>query len=345
MHLPLLASLPRRLRKILLWTAGIVLFYTVMGFLILPLIIRVVAVSQLSKQLGGREVKIQKVKLNPYALSVTIRGLLIKDKDGEPFVSWDEVYVNFQLASFFGHPWVFKEVSTSKPFVRVQVNKDYSFNFSDLLAQFSTNAPSKEPAKPLALRIDRLKIAGAAASLTDLTPRTPFQRTLGPIDVTLVNFQTDPANKNPYSIAGITDAGEKIAWSGYFYLQPLRSEGEFSLENLSLNKYAPLYQDFFRLQIVDGTVDAHTSYHFELTATNQVAWVTNSSMSLHSLKVLEARDGPTLLEVPEFKVSGASADAEARTASVDSIAGTGARIGLRRVKDKAINVLEVAKPS
>ena len=40
-----------------------VLFYTAAGFLILPLIIRAVAVKQLSKQLD-REVSIAKVKLN-----------------------------------------------------------------------------------------------------------------------------------------------------------------------------------------------------------------------------------------------------------------------------------------
>src|SRR5208283_2175676 len=105
-----------------------------------------------------------------------------------PFVSWDEVYVNLQLASFFGHTWIFKEISTKKPFVRVQMNADQTFNFSDLITKFSTNAPPAKPSKPLALRIDRLQIAGATASLADLTTRTPFKRVLGPLDVTLVNF-------------------------------------------------------------------------------------------------------------------------------------------------------------
>jgi len=41
---------------------------------------------------------------------------------------------------------------------------------------------------------------------------------------------------------GTTDAGEKISWNGFFYLDPLRSWGELTLENLPLAKYAPLYQ-------------------------------------------------------------------------------------------------------
>ena len=119
---------------------------TVAGFLILPPIVCSVAVKQISRQLD-REVSIEKIKINPFTLSTTIRGLLVKDKDGEPFVSWNEVYVNFQLSSFFGHAWVFKEISTSNPFVRVQMNQDYTFNFSDILAKFATNAPVAAPPK------------------------------------------------------------------------------------------------------------------------------------------------------------------------------------------------------
>ena len=148
---PIWNSLSPRRRKIIVWLLGLVAFYAVAGFLILPPIIRNVAASQLTKQLD-REVSIQKVKLNPFALSATVDGLLIKDKDGQPFVSWDEVYVNFQLSSFFGKAWVFKEISTTKPFVRAQMNQDYTFNFSDIIAKFSTNtAPAKTeaPSKPL----------------------------------------------------------------------------------------------------------------------------------------------------------------------------------------------------
>jgi hypothetical protein len=173
--------------------------YGILGFFVLPPIIRAVAVKQLSRQLD-REVSIEKVKINPFVLSTTVRGLLIKDKDGQPFISWDEVYVNFQLSSFLGHAWVFKEISVTKPYARVQINRDYTLNFSDLVAKFSTNAPDAapaKPAKPLALRVGRLQITGASASFSDYTTREPFKRVIGPLNVTLQNFRTDPENKNP----------------------------------------------------------------------------------------------------------------------------------------------------
>ncbi|MGA2029362.1 MAG: DUF748 domain-containing protein [Verrucomicrobiota bacterium] len=338
--------MPRK-RKVAFWILGLLLFYTVLGFLVLPPIVRAVAVKQLSSKLD-REVSIKKIKINPFAFSTTIRGLLIKDKDGKPFVSWDEVYVNFQLSSFFGKAWVFKEISTTKPFVRAQMNKDGTFNFSDLIAKFSTNAPSiapKQPSKPFVLHIGRLHIAGAAASLTDLTPRTPFTRLIGPLDVTLENFRTDPDNKNPYSFAGTTDAGETFSWSGYFYLDPLRSQGTLTLNDIALNKYAPLYQDLVRFEIRSGEIGLHADYRFELSASNRVAAVTNTAFALRNFKLGEPGNSNNIVELFHFAVTGASVDLQSRQAEVDSVAASGGKLFLQRGKDDSINVVELSKPA
>src|SRR4051812_39805262 len=148
-----------RLRKLFFWAIGLFLAYTLIGFLVLPPIIRSVAAKKLSEQLG-REVTIQQVKLNPFAFSATIRGVLIKEKNGDPFLSWDEAYGDFQATSLLSHTWVFKELRTAKPFVHVQMNGDGTFNFSDILNKFSTNSTPKAPsgpAKQLAVRVDKIE--------------------------------------------------------------------------------------------------------------------------------------------------------------------------------------------
>src|SRR5262245_16390840 len=76
------------------------LLYTVMGFFVLPAIIK----SQIVKRLPGfthRQAVVQQVKVNPYALSLTIRGLSLSETNGEPFAGFEEFYVNFQLSSLF----------------------------------------------------------------------------------------------------------------------------------------------------------------------------------------------------------------------------------------------------
>jgi hypothetical protein len=348
MKVPFLSSISPRKRKLVLWAFWLLLIYTVVGFLILPPIIRSVAVKQISQQLN-REVSIEQVKINPFVLSCTVRGLLIKDTDGEPFVSWDEVYVNFQLSSFLGHAWVFKEISTSKPYVRVQMNKDKTFNFSDILAKFATNAPAagvpKTPTKPLILHVDRLRIGGASAALADFTTREPFKRTIGPLDITLDDFRTDPDNKNPYSFIGTTDAGEQISWSGFFSLSPLRSAGELRLFRFTLNKYAPLYQDLVKFEIRDGAIGLDAKYHFELNGTNLTAAVDDAAFGLRDFKLAAPGESNNLVELPLFAVTGVKADLESHQASVDSVIADGGKLFVSRSKDNSVNVVELAKPS
>jgi len=339
--------IPLRKRRLALWSLGLLVFYAVVGFLILPPIVRSIAVKQLSKQLG-RDVSIEKIKINPFALSTTVRCLLIKDKDGEPFVSWDEVYVNFQISSLFTKAWTFKEISIIRPFARAQMNKDGTFNFSDLVAKFSTNAApaaAKTEPKPLVLHIRSLHIIGATASLADFTPREPFKRTLGPLDLTLDDFRTDPDNKNPYAFSGTTDAGEQISWSGFFYLDPLRSQGEVKLFHFTLNKYAPLYQDLVRFEIRGGSIATDTKYHFELSASNRVAVVDDSAFALRDFKLGAPGDSNNIVELPLFAVTGASADLLSRQATVDTVMTKGAKLFLSRDKNEAVNVVELAKPA
>ena len=339
-------SLTPRQRRLIIGALALLAAYTLIGFVILPPIIRSVATKELSRQLD-REVSIREVKLNPFVLSATVDGLLIKDKDGQPFVSWDEVYVNFQLVSLFSKAWTFKEVSTTRPYLRAQMNWDGTFNFSDLIAKFATNAPAADarPSAPLVLHIARLHIAGAAAAFTDMTMRHPFTRVIGPLDVSLENFGTDPDNKNPYSFAGTTDAGETFSWSGYFYLDPVRSRGELTLGKIGLNKYAPLYQDFVKFDIRDGSVALHANYDFAWSETNRQMSVTNTSFALRNFRLGALGDTNDIIALPLFGVTGVNVDLESHRAEVGSVLANGADLNVQRGRDRPFNVVEISTPA
>ena len=304
------------------------------------------AVKQLGKELH-REVTIEKVRLNPYALSLTVRGLKVKDRDAETLFAWDNVYVNLQLASFFGHPWVLDEVSVINPYARLQVNKDYSLNISDILqAHAPTNAPPKPaaPARPLAVRIRQLRVEGARLSATDLTPKEPFHRVIGPVRIALTNFYTQPGSRNPHRFTGSTDTGETFSWNGEFSLDPLRAAGELSVENVALNRFAPLYEDFVRFEIRDGIAGFRAAYRFEQTQAGIVVAVSNASFALRSFKLGAPGVAEDLLDLPEFSVSGVSGDLLSRRVEVGAVAVRGADLNLTREKGAAFNVIAAAQP-
>ena len=59
----------------------------------LPPVLKMILVKKLSENLH-RQVTIQKIKINPYALTVDVKGFLVKERgSAENFVSFDEIFV------------------------------------------------------------------------------------------------------------------------------------------------------------------------------------------------------------------------------------------------------------
>jgi uncharacterized protein involved in outer membrane biogenesis len=320
------------------------LVYALFGFLILPPILRAVAVRQLAKELH-RVVALEKVRLNPFVLSLTARGLKIQDPDGGTLLSWDELYVNFQLSSLFSRDWTFKEIALVNPCARVQVNPDGSLNISDILASRSrTNAASVRPARLPLLRVGRLRIEGARLALADLTTRTPYRRLIGPVNLSVTDFHTDPNNSNPHVFTGTIDTGETFSWGGRFSTDPPGARGELGVDNLSLKNFAPLYEDLVNFEIRDGVVGFHVNYDFALGPASRRAALSNASFTLRSFKLAAPGAGENLLELPEVTVAGFSGDVLARRIDVDSVAVQGVEFNLTRESGAGFNVLAAAQP-
>lgn len=340
-------SLSPRKRKLISWVFGFLFVYALVGFCILPPIIRAVAVKQLSTQLG-RKVTIKSIRLNPFTFSTRVSGLLIEDKDRQPFVSWDNVYVKFQLTSVFLKEWTFKDIEVTGPYARVQMNKDYTFNFSDIIEKFSTNTPgatSPKPSSPLLVRVKQLMVTNALVAIADFTEQTPFKRTIGPVNFDLKDFHTAPGIDSPYSFAGTTDAGERFAWHGYVCVNPLRSAGSLTVNDITLSNFAPIYQDIVQFEIRSGQIGAHAEYRFEWSATNKVAAVTNAAFALRKFRLAQTGGTNDLIDVFHLAVTGASLDLEGHEAAIGRIFVTGAQANVLRDKNKKINVVEITQPA
>lgn len=86
MRVSLLLSRLLRHKRLAVGAALGFLLYTAFGFLVLPAVVRVIAVKQFSAHLD-RTVMVQKVRLNPYLLSASIRGLWITDQESAPLLA------------------------------------------------------------------------------------------------------------------------------------------------------------------------------------------------------------------------------------------------------------------
>lgn len=158
-----------KLKKYLIVLGIIVAVFTVFGFFGVPPILKSVLTKQLSQNLH-RDVSIRQIKFNPYVLSLTVRDLLIKDREpGKTFVSFDELYLNLQIMSALRRAIIFKEIRLKKPFINLVRHADFTYNFSDLMEKKDSKTQPKPGAKsrPLRFSLNNITIEGGSIDLLD----------------------------------------------------------------------------------------------------------------------------------------------------------------------------------
>ncbi len=161
-------GLVRNRKTLLIWAATLLVVFTIIGFFIVPPILKSVLATQLTAALH-REVAIREVRFNPFALSATVRGLTVKEPKGsETFASFEELYVNLEsYYSLFKWSAVVREVRLTKPFVRLVRRADESYNFSDLLP--GPKPQPATPAKPVHFSVNNIQVIDGGADITDET--------------------------------------------------------------------------------------------------------------------------------------------------------------------------------
>jgi uncharacterized protein involved in outer membrane biogenesis len=160
-----LAKRPKVRRRLALAAAAVAL-YALVGFVAVPPMLRSFLAGTLTKALH-RRTTVERVAVNPFALSLRVRGLTVREPDSDrPFVSFDELYANFKLSTLLHLAPVLKEVRLAGLHVRIVRNADGSYNFSDLL-RASSPAPAR-PSKPLRYALNNIELIGGSVDFDDL---------------------------------------------------------------------------------------------------------------------------------------------------------------------------------
>ena len=135
-----------RTRKIAIWLAAIVVGFGVLLGLAAPPLLRGKIASDLSKKLH-RPVTIEQIKINPYALTVSVRGFLMREKQGQTAaLSFEELFVNLELQSLFRLAPVIEELRLVKPYVNLVRQQDLKYNFQDLIDEFTVRPAGADAA-------------------------------------------------------------------------------------------------------------------------------------------------------------------------------------------------------
>ncbi|MEN6488681.1 MAG: DUF748 domain-containing protein [Smithella sp.] len=159
-------------KKISIALAVIFFLIGIIGFFILPSVIKPVLIKKMTAALH-RQVSVEKISINPYALSVTVQGFKISEPvaSPNPFVAFDEFYANmYGISSLFQGELILEEVKLTKPYINIVRREGNTYNFSDLLPK-DEKKPAKE-SKPFYFSFNNIQITDGSIDFQDAPNKT-----------------------------------------------------------------------------------------------------------------------------------------------------------------------------
>ncbi|MBI9083145.1 MAG: DUF748 domain-containing protein [Desulfobacterales bacterium] len=315
-------------RWTLIAATALLLVYTVIGFFIAPMVAESILPEKLSAALN-RKVQIGDIAINPFRLTVAIRGLQIDETDDSPFAAVDEIFVDAELAPALAGTWTLSTLRVSAPRVHILRNRDGGFNFSDMAPKDAGQRPEAKPApagQPAMFRVRSLKIDSGQVVFEDRTPTVPFQTKAAPIDLSVENLTNLPGETTGYRLGLATEARERLDIQGTAAISSMRAKTDLTLADLTLEKYAVYFKEAVGFDLTAGTLALTASATFGTTTGKPDDLKLTAETQVTNLTLKDRKTGGLVIQLDRLAVEKAAVDLAATAVDVGAIQASGLRV-------------------
>ncbi len=331
-----------RLKKILI---GLVIFFvvfTLVGFFVIPPILKSVLIKKLSENLH-REVTITQIKVNPYTLSLTVRGFKVKDrKESETFFSFDELFVNLQSLSAFKLALVFKEIRLTNPFVKISRHPDLSYNFSDLLEKKAETPPAEKARnrRPLRFSLNNIQLIENGGidiwdgpkqtkhTVRELNIGVPFLSNIpSQIDIFVQPAFSAKINETPYKLQGNTKP----------FGDTLETVFDININDLDIPYYLAYLPMKLNFKIVSAFLDVQTKISFIQHRDKEPSLTVTGNVSLKKVALDDNKKNP-LFRLPLLDIGIAPTEPLRQVIHLSKISIQSPELEIRRDEKGGLNV-------
>lgn len=341
-----------RTKKIAIILAGLVLFYALAGFLVIPLVAEKMLPDKLSAALN-RSVSVENIRLNPFTLTAAVEGFKILDKNStDPFVGFDELLVNVQTMSLFKLGLVVKEVRLTKPDIHIIRLSETGFNFSDLIPEKSPEQKNPEPEPETEGRSFRFSISNIAIidgniAIQDNTVQK--HHALSKINLTLPRISNFDSHIDSYSEPLLTADLNQADVSIDVDTKPFHGTMETIVNLSAINIEIPHYfayvpENMVGSKIKDGQLDLDARISF-IQNGDAPELVVQGNIRLAGLEIIE-NNNSELLTLPELKIAIAPSAPLNNQLTLASVEVHAPELSVTRSSDGIINLTTlVPKPA
>ncbi len=257
------------LRRILAFAArivlGIFLFYLFLAFIVIPVGVPWVVKSQGTKLLKY-PVRVRSVFFNPFLLSLNVKGFSITDSDNQVMVAFDRCWADVSFIRLLKKELRIESLGLDGLRINAALSADGKINLLDLAPSplaAEKNAPAEKTAAALPpVTIDSLVLKRGGISFLDRTVEPNFKTALSDIDISVTGISTrsDAQVKVVFQCA-LDDKGAIAAEALLMpFVQPLKLETTFSLNNYALQVLTPYVGKYTGHTVKDGKLDLKMDY-------------------------------------------------------------------------------------
>ncbi|HEX2100247.1 MAG TPA: DUF748 domain-containing protein, partial [Candidatus Synoicihabitans sp.] len=164
---------------------------------------------------------------------------------------------------------------------------------------------------------------------------------LGPLDLTLQRFETADGDDAPYTFEGASGFGERFSWRGTINAAPLRSTGEFAVENIAVSNYGTYHEPRLAGELNDGVVSLRGHYTLDLTPGARRVELSNGGVRIERLRVSLPGAATPAVSLPEIVVTGLEARLSPLFVRVGDVSVVGGEVRGTRRADGSIDLAEL----
>jgi hypothetical protein len=292
-------------RSRLFWVLFVISSYALVGFLVLPNIIKNTLIEQVEQNLGWQS-RIEKVELNPFTLTLTINKLVVEDKQGDVVISFDRYHNDIELRSIIEGALTFSNLELVSPYIKLVVDNKGKTNFQNALEQAQAGKPQK-PAKGSdsgipKLLFDVIKVEAGEIDIVDHTPATLIKHHLKPLSFTLNNFSTFLNKEGTYQLAISLGGEQQLTWKGDIGVAPFNSTGFLKIEHIKAHQLWGYAQDLVPYTLAHGLLDFEGQYNVSLAGNGTELAISNATVMLDEIQIAIKNRADNFLNIDKIKV-------------------------------------------
>lgn len=330
-------------RRILIGFVVAIALFGLIGYFVLPGIVKSQAERILSEQLK-RTTTIEKIDIHPYSLEASIHGFKMMEPDGTAvFAAFDELYVNLQAQSLFRGGAVVQELRLAKPYVHLVHTEGSRYNISDILELIASQPPSD---KPTLFSVNNIRLEDGSIQFEDLPEHATHSVDKLSIGVPFVS-----------NLPASVEIFVQPALSALVNGAPLKLEGRvrpfadtrvaninLDVDDVDLTRYVAYIPFEPRFKLPSGKLDVHLEASFAQPHEQPPTLTIKGTTRLKALELTELDDKP-LIKIPQLDVELADSDVLAQKIALARVALQSPEIAITHARDGSLNLAKLGPPA